>query len=147
MPLQTNTHEFSLSAMKKNVKSESDKRVSREAAEALNGELDSFLRERVPQILEVTHGAGRKTVRASDVKESRAHGTSTRNGDLPNAPVERILRSEGAERVSQNAVDELRQEASGFLHDLGLEMNRMADHADRRTVKKSDLELAVEEMK
>jgi len=145
MPTET-THEFSLSAMKRNVKSESDKRVSAEAAEALNGELESFLRERSTEILQVMKESGRKTVRASDVKASREYGTTLHSGDLPNAPVERILRSEGAERVSEDAVEELRSEAGGFLKDLAQEMNLKANHAGRRPVKKADLELALEAM-
>ncbi|MFB6099994.1 MAG: histone family protein [Candidatus Nanohalobium sp.] len=63
---------------------------------------------------------------------------------LPNAPVERILRNAGAERVSKDAVEELRE----ALEDLGEEISRdaikMADHAGRNTVKKEDIEMATQ---
>ncbi|MFB6158040.1 MAG: histone family protein [Candidatus Nanohalobium sp.] len=64
---------------------------------------------------------------------------------LPNAPVERIIRNAGAERVSKDAVEELRK----ALEDLGEEISRdaikMADHADRNTVKKEDVKLATQQ--
>ena len=63
---------------------------------------------------------------------------------LPNAPVERILRNAGAERVSKDAVEELRE----ALEDLGEEISRdaikMADHAERNTVKKEDIDMATQ---
>ena len=63
---------------------------------------------------------------------------------LPNAPVERILRNAGAERVSKDAVEELRE----ALEDLGEEISRdaikMADHANRNTVKKEDIDMATQ---
>ena len=63
---------------------------------------------------------------------------------LPNAPVERILRNAGAERVSKDAVEELRN----ALEDLGEEISRdaikMADHAERNTVKKEDIDMATQ---
>lgn len=63
---------------------------------------------------------------------------------LPNAPVERILRNAGAERVSKDAVEELRK----ALEDLGEEISRdaikMAEHAERNTVKKEDIEMATQ---
>jgi len=63
---------------------------------------------------------------------------------LPNAPVERILRNAGAERVSKDAVEELRN----ALEDLGEEISRdaikMADHAERNTVKAEDVDMATQ---
>jgi histone H3/H4 len=63
---------------------------------------------------------------------------------LPNAPVERILRNAGAERVSKDAVEELRK----ALEELGEEISRdaikMAEHAERNTVKKEDIEMATQ---
>jgi len=63
---------------------------------------------------------------------------------LPNAPVERILRNAGAERVSKDAVEELRN----ALEDLGEEISRdaikMAEHAERNTVKAEDVDMATQ---
>jgi len=63
---------------------------------------------------------------------------------LPNAPVERILRNAGAKRVSKDAVEELRE----ALEELGEEISRdaikMADHAERNTVKKEDIDMATQ---
>ena len=63
---------------------------------------------------------------------------------LPDAPVERILRNAGAERVSKDAVKELRE----TLEDLGEEISRdavqMADHANRNTVKEEDVDMATQ---
>lgn len=61
---------------------------------------------------------------------------------LPNAPIERIIRKAGADRVSEDAVEELKD----AVEDLGKEISRdaleMAEHADRKTVKKQDIEMA-----
>jgi histone H3/H4 len=62
---------------------------------------------------------------------------------LPLAPVERIIRKAGAERVGQDAGIELAK----VLEDYGLEVSReaimMANHAHRTTVKEEDIRLAV----
>lgn len=62
---------------------------------------------------------------------------------LPLAPVERIIRKAGAERVSEEAGIELAK----VLEDFGLEVSReaitLAKHARRTTVKDEDVRLAV----
>lgn len=66
---------------------------------------------------------------------------------LPLAPVERIIRKAGAERVGQDAGIELAK----VLEDYGLEVSReaitMAKHAHRTTVKEEDIRLAVSRIK
>lgn len=62
---------------------------------------------------------------------------------LPKAPVERIIRSAGAERVSDEAVEELREAVEELGEEIADDASRMADHADRNTVKKEDVEMAV----
>jgi histone H3/H4 len=62
---------------------------------------------------------------------------------LPLAPVERIIRKAGADRVSEGAGIELGK----VLEDYGLEVSReaiiLAKHAGRTTVKQEDIRLAV----
>jgi len=61
---------------------------------------------------------------------------------LPNAPVERIIRNAGAERVSKEAVEKLREAVEELGEDIAREAIDLAEHADRNTVTKSDVELA-----
>lgn len=63
---------------------------------------------------------------------------------LPNAPIERIIRKAGADRVSKDAVEELRDAVEDLGQEIARDAIRMADHANRNTVKKEDIELAVE---
>ncbi len=66
---------------------------------------------------------------------------------LPLAPVERIVRKAGADRVSEGAGVELAK----VLEDYGLEVSReaitLAKHAGRTTVKEEDIRLAVTRIK
>ena len=63
---------------------------------------------------------------------------------LPNAPVERIIRNAGAERVSKEAVEELKQAVEDLGEEIALDASELADHADRNTIKKQDVELATQ---
>ena len=66
---------------------------------------------------------------------------------LPIAPVERIVRKAGADRVSEDAGIELAK----VLEEYGLEVAReaitLAKHAKRTTVKEEDIILANERLK
>ncbi|HLB70990.1 MAG: histone family protein [Candidatus Methanoperedens sp.] len=66
---------------------------------------------------------------------------------LPLAPVERVIRKAGADRVSEGAGIELAK----VLEDYGLEVSReaiaLAKHAGRTTVKEEDIRLAVTRVK
>jgi histone H3/H4 len=66
---------------------------------------------------------------------------------LPIAPVERIVRNAGADRVSEDASIELAK----VLEEYGLEVSRdaisLAKHAKRTTIKEEDIRLAHERLK
>ena len=66
---------------------------------------------------------------------------------LPLAPVERVIRKAGADRVSESAGIELAK----VLEDYGIEISReaitLAKHAHRTTVKDEDIRLAVARIK
>lgn len=63
---------------------------------------------------------------------------------LPNAPIERIIRKAGAERVSQDAVEELRDAVEEVGEEVARDAVEMAEHADRKTVKASDVRMSTQ---
>lgn len=63
---------------------------------------------------------------------------------LPNAPIERIIRKAGAERVSKDAVEELKFALEDLGDEIAADAVNMADHAERNTVKKEDVEMATQ---
>lgn len=63
---------------------------------------------------------------------------------LPNAPIERIIRNAGAERVSEDAVEELKRAVEEAGDEIASDAVDLADHANRNTVKKEDVEMATQ---
>ncbi|MFB6116595.1 MAG: histone family protein [Candidatus Nanosalina sp.] len=63
---------------------------------------------------------------------------------LPNAPIERIIRKAGAERVSEEAVEELRDAVEDLGEEVAADATKMAEHAERNTVKKEDVDMATQ---
>lgn len=63
---------------------------------------------------------------------------------LPKAPIERIIRKAGAERVSKDAVEELKYALEDLADEISADAVNMADHAERNTVKKEDVEMATQ---
>jgi len=62
---------------------------------------------------------------------------------IPYAPFERILRQEGAYRVSEDAVRRLHDFIEKISRELARESIELASHAGRRTVTGVDIEMAV----
>lgn len=61
---------------------------------------------------------------------------------LANLTLEKILKKAGAERISQQAIEELRKIAEDISEQIAREAVELARHANRITIKKEDIELA-----
>lgn len=62
--------------------------------------------------------------------------------ELPLAPVDRIIRNQGAKRVSEEAVKEFAKVLEDIAGDLAAESAALAEHAGRKTVKAEDVRMA-----
>lgn len=61
---------------------------------------------------------------------------------LPNAPIERIIRKAGADRVSEDAIEELKTAVEEAAEEIAKEASEMSEHANRKTITKNDVEMA-----
>lgn len=61
--------------------------------------------------------------------------------ELPLAPLKRIAKNSGADRVSEEAVEELREVLEEIASDLAKDAVVATKHAGRVTVKKEDIDL------
>ena len=65
---------------------------------------------------------------------------------IPKAPVARIIRESGAERVSEEAKTELAEYLDDVARDVAKEAIQVARFAKRKTVKSEDIKLAIKNL-
>ena len=66
---------------------------------------------------------------------------------LPLAAMERVLKSVGAERVSDKAKEVLKKEVEKIVEGIAESAVRLSKHAGRKTVKEEDITLAYKSYK
>lgn len=62
--------------------------------------------------------------------------------DIPLAPLERLLKKHGAQRVSVTACEELRDILEEMVAEIAQKANKLAEHAHRKTITRDDIKLA-----
>jgi len=67
-------------------------------------------------------------------------------GELSIAAVHRLIEKAGAERVGDDAAEELRRILEELAERVGKKAKDLASHAGRKTVKAEDIRLAVKEI-
>ena len=66
--------------------------------------------------------------------------------EIPKAPIARIIKDAGAERVSGDAKAELAAYVEQVARDVAVEANKVAKIAKRKTIKADDIKLAIKNL-
>ena len=66
--------------------------------------------------------------------------------EIPKAPIARIIKDTGAERVSEDAKAELAEYLEEVARDVAIEANNVAKFAKRKTIKPEDIKLAIKNL-
>ncbi len=59
--------------------------------------------------------------------------------ELPLAPIKRIMKQAGADRVADDAVEAMRDQLEEEARDRAQQALQFAQHADRKTIQKEDV--------
>jgi len=62
---------------------------------------------------------------------------------LPNAPIDRLIRNAGAKRVSEGAVEALAKALEDWAMEISTKAAAVSKHAGRKTVNAKDVKLAL----
>lgn len=66
--------------------------------------------------------------------------------EIPKAPIARIIKDTGAERVSEDAKAELAAYLEEVSRNIAIEANNVAKIAKRKTIKPEDIKLAIKNL-
>ncbi len=66
--------------------------------------------------------------------------------EIPKAPIARIMKDSGVERISEDAKVELANSLEEIARKISIKANDAAKLAKRKTVKAEDIKLAVDEL-
>ena len=66
--------------------------------------------------------------------------------EIPKAPIARIIKDAGAERVSEDAKAELAAYVEQVARDVAVEANKVAKISKRKSIKADDIKLAIKNL-
>lgn len=66
--------------------------------------------------------------------------------DIPKAPIARIMKDAGADRISEDAKEALVKYLVEQAREVAIEANKVAQIAKRKTIKAEDIEFAIKNL-